>query len=181
MVTLSVKHCSSPTPYLLSMFKGRIFRCVWLGPNPAPTEALGNFRRNFLKWMLHQNSAFLKKPTQNRSDHKTFIEAVTVEFTGLSVTVTVVLLPVHLPALIEQPGWMWLWHCPPQLCPLPLQSPPQWLHWKKGPCLCSFSLHRSQRKMMAFSLNAPSCCGRGAHTLQAPRWLVTFARVGGNI
>lgn len=46
MVTLSVKHCSSPTgplPDLLSPFKGQIFRCVWLWSNPAPTESLGNF------------------------------------------------------------------------------------------------------------------------------------------
>lgn len=79
--------------------------------------------------MLHHRSSFLKKPTQSQSDHKASTKAVTVESTGLSVAVTVGLFPIHLTALTEQPGWLWWWHCPPQLCPQPLQSPPQ---WRKG-------------------------------------------------
>lgn len=32
-----------PLPDLPSVFKGQIFRCIWLWPNPASAEALGNF------------------------------------------------------------------------------------------------------------------------------------------
>lgn len=86
-------------------------------------------------------------------------------FTQFSAIVTVVLLNVHMAAFA--PGlWSSLAGCGrgsktpslpsyvPYVCG---KSPPQWLHWEKGPCLCPFFMHRSKRKIMAFSINAPGC------------------------
>lgn len=110
---------------------------------------------------------FLKDPTQNHLYLKLSIKTfMAVVFTQLSTTVTVVLLNVLLAAFA--PG---LWSsslagcgCGSKTPSLPSyvpclcgRSPPQWLHWEKGLCLCPFSMRRSKRKIIALSVNAPGC------------------------
>lgn len=105
---------------------------------------------------------FLKNPTQNHLDHKPSIKKLKARV--LSVTVTVVLLDVCLSAFAPGRWSSSLTGCGcvskrpsipsyvPYLCG---RSPPQWLDWEKEPCLCHFSMHRSKRKIMAFSINMP--------------------------